>query len=90
MRLDKYLKVSKVIKRRAVAKKLAEDDRVFVNDRVAKPSSDVQIGDVVEIRFEHRHIKIKIEYMSETMQKNAPSYYELIFDKHVSEVDDKD
>ncbi len=86
MRLDKYLKVSKVIKRRQVAKKLAEDDRVLINDRIAKPSSDVQIGDVIEIRFEHRHIRLKIEYMSETMQKNAPSYYELIFDKHISEL----
>ncbi len=87
MRLDKYLKVSKVIKRRQVAKKLADDERVFINDRLAKPSSDVQIGDIIEIRFEHRHIRLKVEYMSETMRKDAPSYYELIFDKHVSELD---
>lgn len=83
MRLDKYLKVSQVIKRRQVAKKLAEDERVLINDVIAKPSSDVQIGDEVEIRFEHRHIRIKITYMSEKMHRNAPNYYELIFDKHI-------
>lgn len=83
MRLDKYLKVSQVIKRRQVAKKLAEDGRALINDTIAKPSSDVQIGDEVEIRFEHRHIRIKITYMSEKMHRNAPSYYDLIFDKHL-------
>ncbi|NLW15490.1 MAG: RNA-binding S4 domain-containing protein [Erysipelothrix sp.] len=84
MRLDKYLKVSRVIKRRTVAKDLADDDRVFVNDRLAKPSTDVQIGDEVEIQFEHRHIRLKIEYMSEKMHKDAQPYFELIFDKSVS------
>lgn len=83
MRLDKYLKVSRVIKRRNVAKQLADEDRVLVNDKVAKPASDVQIGDEIEIRFEHRHIRLKITYMSEKMQKNAPSYYDLIFDERI-------
>lgn len=83
MRLDKYLKVSRIIRRRAVAKELADDGRVFINDKEAKPSSDVQLGDEVEIRFEHRHIRIKVEYMSEKMHKNSPPYYELIFDKRI-------
>ncbi len=83
MRLDKYLKVSQIIKRRQVAKKLAEEDRVLVNGRIAKPSSDVQVGDIIEIQFEHRHIELKISYMSEKMHKNAPSYYELIKDERV-------
>ena len=84
MRLDKYLKVSQVIKRRQVAKQLAQEDRVLINGNIAKPSSDVQIGDVIEIKFEHRHIKIKITYMSEKMHRNAPNYYELIKDEAIS------
>ncbi|AMC94593.1 hypothetical protein AOC36_11595 [Erysipelothrix larvae] len=83
MRLDKYLKVSRIIKRRAVAKDLADDNRVFVNDKLSKPSSEVNIGDEVEIRFEHRHIRVKITYMSEKMHKDSPPYYELIFDRSV-------
>ena len=87
MRVDKYLKVSKVIKRRQVAKMLADDDRILINDVIAKPSSDVQIGDEVEIRFEQRHIRILITYMSEKMHKDAPKYFELIFDKHIPKQD---
>lgn len=83
MRLDKYLKVSRVIKRRAVAKELADDGRVFVNDKPAKPSSEVNLGDEIEIRFEHRHIRVSIAYMSEKMHRDSPPYYELIFDKKI-------
>ena len=83
MRLDKYLKVSRIIRRRTIAKDLADDSRVFINDKEAKPSSDVQIGDEIEIRFEHRHIRVKVEYMSEKMHKDSPPYYELMFDKRI-------
>ena len=83
MRLDKYLKVSRVIKRRQIAKQLADDERVFINDRLAKPASEVQIGDEIEIQFEHRHIRLKVLYMSEKMHKDAPNYYELLFDQHI-------
>lgn len=88
MRLDKYLKVSRVIKRRAVAKDLADDGRVFVNDRPAKPSSEVNLGDEIEIRFEHRHIRVCVEYMSEKMHRDSPPYYELIFDKKIEKPTD--
>lgn len=83
MRLDKYLKVSRIIKRRSVAKDLADNKRVFVNDRLAKPSSEVNIDDEIEIRFEHRHIRIKVLFLSEKMLRDAPAYYELIFDKKI-------
>ncbi|MDD4172434.1 MAG: S4 domain-containing protein, partial [Syntrophomonas sp.] len=49
MRLDKYLKVSRIIKRRTVAKDFAENDRVMVNGRVAKPSSEVKVGDIITL-----------------------------------------
>ena len=83
MRLDKYLKVSRLIKRRAIAKQLADEGRDFINGKEAKASTNVDVGDVIEIRFEHRHIEAEITYMSEKMHKNAPSYFELISDKKV-------
>ncbi|HLV50029.1 MAG TPA: RNA-binding S4 domain-containing protein [Erysipelothrix sp.] len=85
MRLDKYLKVSKLIKRRAIAKQLADEGRVFVNDALAKPSTDVEVGDEIEIRFEHRHIRVQVTYMSDKMHRNAPSYFELISDVKMKE-----
>lgn len=83
MRLDKYLKVSRVIKRRTIAKELAMDERVFVNGKLAKPSSEVEIGDEIEIKFEHRHIKLKVTFISEKMNKNNPTMFELIEDNYV-------
>lgn len=85
MRLDKYLKVSRLIKRRAVAKQLADEGRVFINDKEAKASSDVEVGDFIEIRFEHRHIKAEVTYLSEKMHKNAPPYFELVSDTKMKE-----
>lgn len=60
MRLDKYLKVSRIIKRRTVAKDFAEHDRVMVNDRVAKPSTEVKIGDVITLRVGAREVSYQI------------------------------
>ena len=51
MRLDKFLKISRVIKRRTVANEAADNGRVILNGKIAKPSSDVKVGDVVEIKF---------------------------------------
>ena len=51
MRLDKFLKVTKIIKRRTVANEAADNGRIKVNDKVAKPSYEVKIGDIIEIKF---------------------------------------
>ena len=51
MRLDKYLKVSRIIKRRTVAKEACESGRVIINGKVAKPSNDIKEGDIIEILF---------------------------------------
>ncbi len=83
MRLDKYLKVSRIIKRRAVAKDLADDQRVFVNGKLAKPAADIKVGDRIEIRFEHRHILIEVLLLADRIMKDNPSLYELISDKRV-------
>ncbi len=60
MRLDKFLKVSRVIKRRTVANEAADNGRVIVNGKIAKPSCDVKVGDVVEIKFGDKTSKFEI------------------------------
>lgn len=60
MRLDKFLKVSRVIKRRTVANEVADNGRVMVNGKIAKPSCDVKVGDVVEIKFGDKTSKFEI------------------------------
>ena len=60
MRLDKYLKVSRIIKRRTVAKEACEGGRVAINDKIAKPSTDVKEGDIIEITFANRKLKARI------------------------------
>lgn len=60
MRLDKFLKVSRVIKRRTLAKEVCESGRVAVNDRVAKPSTEIKPGDTLELDFGTKRIKIEV------------------------------
>ena len=60
MRLDKFLKVSRVIKRRTVANEAADNGRVFVNGKQVKPSYDVKVGDIVEIKFGDKTVKFEI------------------------------
>ena len=60
MRLDKFLKISRVIKRRTVANEAADNGRVVVNGKIAKPSCDVKVGDIVEIKFGDKTSKFEI------------------------------
>lgn len=83
MRLDKYLKVSRIIKRRTIAKELADDNRIFINDKVAKPSSEVDFDDIVDIKFEHRHIKIKVTHITDKILKSNPAMYEVLSDERI-------
>ena len=79
MRLDKYLKVSRIIKRRTVAKEASEGGRVTLNGKVAKPSTEVKPGDVMEIRFGEKMAKFRILAIAETVRKaDAGAMYELI------------
>ena len=68
MRLDKYLKVSRIIKRRTVANEACDAGRVTVNGKVAKAGTEVKIGDVIEIKFGNKTTKVDI---SETQKKDA-------------------
>lgn len=70
MRLDKYLKVSRLIKRRTVANEACDAGRVLVNDKVAKASVDVKVGDVIEIQFGMKAVKVQVTDIKETTKKD--------------------
>ena len=81
MRLDKYLKVSRLIKRRTVANEACDGQRVSVNGRVVKASYDVKVGDELEIRFGARTLKIKVTDVREQVGKSdAATLYEVLPD----------
>jgi len=69
MRLDKYLKVSRLIKRRTVANEACDAGRVSVNGKVAKASQDVKVGDVISIRFGDKNVEAEILSIAETVRK---------------------
>ena len=73
MRLDKYLKVSRLIKRRTVANEACDGERVSVNGKVARASYEVKVGDVIEIRFGERVLKVKVAAVTENSTKDAAS-----------------
>lgn len=76
MRLDKYLKVSRLIKRRSVANDACDGERVSVNGRQVKASYQVKLGDVIEIAFGQRIVKVEVTQINETAQKaDAPAMY---------------
>ena len=79
MRLDKYLKVSRIIKRRTVANEACGENLVSVNGKVVKPSYDVKIGDIIEISFGMRNVKIEVTEVTETVRKeDAALLYKLV------------
>lgn len=79
MRLDKYLKVSRIIKRRTVANEACDAGRVTVNGKVARASYDVKVGDVMEIAFGERTVKAEILDVTEVVRKeNAALMYKII------------
>lgn len=76
MRLDKYLKVTRLIKRRTVANEACDGERVTVNGRVAKASYDVKVGDIIEIRYGQRTLKVEVMAVAEAVNKaDAPAMY---------------
>ena len=69
MRLDKYLKISRLIKRRTVANEACDAGRVLVNDRPAKASAQVKAGDTIEIQFGSKNVKVEVLDIKETVRK---------------------
>lgn len=79
MRLDKYLKVSRLIKRRTVANDACDAGRVFINGRVAKASVDVKVGDEIEVQFGNKNVKVRVTDVKETVKKDeAADMFEYI------------
>ncbi|MBP3503568.1 MAG: RNA-binding S4 domain-containing protein [Bacilli bacterium] len=79
MRLDKYLKVSRLIKRRTLAKEASESERILVNDKIAKPSKELKIGDTITIEFGKKQITVKVLSLTPSVKKeDAYNMYELI------------
>lgn len=79
MRLDKYLKVTRLIKRRTVANEACDAEKIVVNGRVARASYDVKVGDVIEINMSARPLKVKVLSVAEHATKeNAAENYTVI------------
>lgn len=70
MRLDKYLKVSRLIKRRTVANEACDNGRVMINDKVAKASTEVKVGDIIAISFGNKDVKVQVTDVQETVRKD--------------------
>ena len=76
MRLDKYLKVSRLIKRRTVANEACDGERVRVNGRQVKAGYQVKVGDIIEVAFGQRNLKVEVLSVNETAKKDeAPAMY---------------
>lgn len=69
MRIDKYLKVSRLIKRRTVANEACEQEKVKINGKVAKPGAEVRVGDIIEIQFGSNITKVEVSSISEHVTK---------------------
>ena len=70
MRLDKYLKISRLIKRRTVANEACDNGRVMINDKVSKASTEVKAGDVITISFGNKDVKVEVLDVQETVRKD--------------------
>lgn len=73
MRLDKYLKVTRLIKRRTIANEACDAGKIFVNDKVARASYDVKVGDVITIALGAKQLKVKVTNVSEYVTKDSAS-----------------
>ncbi|GEP19967.1 RNA-binding S4 domain-containing protein [Pediococcus argentinicus] len=83
MRLDKFLKVSRIIKRRALAKEVADQGRILINDRVAKSSTDVRVNDKIEIKFGNKTLIVRVERLMDTTKRDdAELMYSIIEEKY--------
>ncbi len=79
MRLDKFLKVSRIIKRRMFAKDACDSDKVLINGKLSKPSSRVNVGDILEINFGNSSFKIEILEIKEHVRKDeADKLYKIL------------
>lgn len=84
MRIDKYLKVSRILKRRTISKEMAENDRIMINGKVVKPSHEVLPGDLVTVTYGNRQLTIRVLSVEEVKRKQeASDLYEVVEEKYL-------
>lgn len=84
MRLDKFLKVSRIIKRRTIAKEIADNGRIEVNNSLAKASTNLEEGDIISIQFGNKLLVVKVlELNSSTKKEDAQNMFEIIEEKRI-------
>lgn len=84
MRLDKFLKVSRIIKRRTIAKEMANNGRVLVNGKVAKSSTTVDVDDVITILFGNKQVTVKVNaLLDSTKKEDAKTMFDIIEEKRL-------
>lgn len=90
MRVDKFLKISRILKRRTISKELALHQRIKINDRIVKPSHEVKIGDILEVQYGSRILGVRILSIQEKVKKEtAMEMYKVVFEKRLS-LDEED
>lgn len=88
MRIDKYLKISRLVKRRSLAKTLCDAKRVMINERVVKAGANVQVGDEITIRYGNKLVVARVEQIKEHVRKEeAATLYEIIKNEKLAQVD---
>ena len=86
MRIDKYLKVSRLIKRRTVAKEVAEHEKITINGKVCKPSTEIKVNDIVQIKFGLKLVTFKVLNTNEYVKKNeALLMYEILKEEKIED-----
>lgn len=88
MRIDKFLKVSRLVKRRTVAKVLADKEKFEINGKIAKPSSQVKLGDTIDLYLGRHHIKVLVRSIQEIAKaKECNDMYDVLLDETLEERD---
>jgi ribosomal 50S subunit-recycling heat shock protein len=86
MRVDKYLKTARILKRREAAKELALQGRIQINGRIAKPSTEVEVGDVLRLEFGYRILEIKIlDIQKQVSKQNASLLFEILKEEKIDD-----
>lgn len=88
MRLDKYLKVSRLIKRRTLAKEVADQGRITINEKIAKASSAVKVGDELAIRFGQKVVTARVEELRDTVKKeDAAKMFTILKEERLEKIE---
>lgn len=84
MRLDKYLKTARILKRRTVSKELADQERVYVNGKIAKPSTEVKVNDIIKVIFGFRELTVRVLMIQKQVNKtDAALMFEVVEEKFI-------